>query len=118
MLRPIGDRKGYDLVIDNGSRLLKIQVKSAWFDESKKNYVVDVRRTKTNRRRMVRSVYTESDFDFAILYIPEQSIFYVMPVEIFNSYKSEIHLVESAKHQRKPKSFQYCEAWELLDKSD
>ena len=55
VLRPIGDRLPYDLVLDVNSNLIKIQVKSAWFDSHKENYVVDNRRTRTNRRKMVRS---------------------------------------------------------------
>lgn len=38
VLQPIGDRLSYDLVIDIESRLLRIQVKAAWWDEQKQNY--------------------------------------------------------------------------------
>jgi hypothetical protein len=68
VLKPIGDRLSYDLVFDVYGALVKVQVKTAWFDESRGNYVVDNRRTKTNRRVMVRKVYTPSDFDFALAY--------------------------------------------------
>jgi len=111
---PIGDRLPYDLVLDVEGTLLKIQVKSAWFDSIKQNYVVDNRRTKTNRRKMVREEYNDSDFDFAILYIENLNVYYIMPSEVFRSYGSEIHLVETDKRQRKPKSAQYRNAWELI----
>ncbi len=112
--KPIGDRLPYDLIIDLSGKLIKIQVKSAWFDEAKKNYVVDNRRTKTNRRVMKREAYSSNDFDFAILYIEDLQVFYIMPVDVFISYGSEIHLVEDEKRQRKPKSAEYREAWHLL----
>ncbi len=111
---PIGDRLPYDLVLDVEGTLLKIQVKSAWFDSIKQNYVVDNRRTKTNRRKMVREEYDDSDFDLAILYIEDLNVYYIMPSEVFRSYGSEIHLVETDKRQRKPKSAQYRNAWELI----
>ncbi len=114
VLQPVGDRLPYDLVLDVNGCLLKVQVKSAWFDSNKENYVVDNRRTKTNRREMVRSNYKSSDFDFAIIFIEELNVFYVMPCEVFLSYGSEIHLVESNKRQRKPRSADYREAWELI----
>jgi hypothetical protein len=114
VLRPIGDRLPYDLVFDTGNVLVKIQVKSAWFDESRKNYVIDTRRTKTNRKQMLRSSYSATDFDFAVAYIEELNVFYVFPVEEFISYSSEIHLVETEKRQRKPKSSSFREAWELI----
>lgn len=114
VLKPLGDRLPYDLVFDIDGEFVKIQVKSAWFDNNRKNYVVDTRRTKTNRRKMLREVYTLSDFDFAIIYIEDLNIFYVFPVKDFISYGSEIHLVESEKRQRKPKSLAFREAWELI----
>ena len=67
VLKPIGDRMPYDLVLDINGHLFNIQVKSAWFDSKKGNYVVDNRRTRTNRRQMVRSSYRCSDFDFAVV---------------------------------------------------
>ena len=114
VLKPVGDRLPYDLVLDVENVLVKIQVKSAWFDENRKNYVVDTRRTKTNRRQMIRSNYSITDFDFAIIYIEDINIFYVFPVQDFISYSSEIHLVETEKRQRKPKSSDFREAWELI----
>lgn len=60
VLRPVGDRLAYDLVFDIHHQLIKFQVKSAWFHEASKNYVVDNRRTKTNRRTMIRETYQKS----------------------------------------------------------
>jgi hypothetical protein len=114
VLRPIGDRLSYDMVFDVEGLLLKIQVKSAWFSEKTGNYVVDNRRTKTNRRSMIRKPYGETDFDFALAYIEELDIFYVFPVGVFINYGSEIHLVEANKRQRKPRSSEYRDAWDLI----
>ncbi|RYC67655.1 group I intron-associated PD-(D/E)XK endonuclease [Spirosoma sordidisoli] len=113
--KPIGDRLPYDLVFDVDGQLIKIQVKSAWFDDKRGNYVVDTRRTKTNRREMIRDTYSPTDFDFAIVYIDSLHVFYVIPVHCFIAYGSEIHLVETAKRQRKPKSATFREAWSLLE---
>ncbi len=112
---PVGDRLPYDLVLDVNRKLIKVQVKSAWYDVAKQNYVVDNRRTKTNRRQMVRSAYETGDFDFAIVYIEDVEVFYVFPFEVFIQYGSEIHLVETGKRQRKPASSVYRNAWELIE---
>jgi hypothetical protein len=114
VLKPIGDRLPYDLVFDVRGTLVKVQVKCAWFDELRGNYVVDNRRTKTNRRMMVRDVYGPLDFDFALVYIPELDLFYIFPVDVFISYASEIHLVEADKRQRKPRSADCRDAWGLI----
>jgi len=102
----------YDLAIDIDGRLIKVQVKSAWFYNVA--YKVDPRMTKTNRRKMIRKHYNKNDFDFAIIYIQDYNIFYIMPVSVFSTYKSQISLVETTKRQRKPKSAEYRERWDLL----
>ena len=116
VLKPVGDRLPYDLALDCDGKFLRIQVKSAWYERAKDLYTVDVRRTKTNRCRMVRDRYGERDFDFAILYVPDRDLFYIMPVEIFTSYRSGISLVETGKRQRRPRSVTYKERWDLLSK--
>lgn len=112
--KPIGDRLPYDLIADFSGRLVKLQVKCAWFNEKNQCYVIDVRRTKTNRRIMLRELYNANDFDFALVYIPDLNIFYVFPVKVFISYGSVITLVVSEKRQRKPKSAAYREAFWLI----
>lgn len=112
VLKPIGDRLSYDLAIDVNGKLIRIQVKSAWFYRGA--YKVDSRLTKTNRRRMLRKYYNKNDFDFAIIYIQDLNVFYIMPQNIFSNYKSEISLVETTKRQRKPKSTKYRENWKSL----
>lgn len=114
VLKPVGDRLPYDLVFDVEGTFIKVQVKFAWFDEPSGNYVVDNRRTKTNRRIMIREVYKQSDFDFALVYVEQLDLFYVFPVDVFIGYGSEIHLVEAEKRQRKPRSAQYRDAWQLI----
>lgn len=116
ILVPLGDRLSYDLVIVINNVFVKIQVKSAWLCEKKGVYLVDVRRTKTNRRIMRREKYDNTDFDFAIIYIENLSVFYIIPVNVFNSYAGAITIHENVSKQRKPKSYAYREAWDLLKK--
>jgi len=114
VLQPVGDRLPYDLGVDLSGELIRIQVKSAWFNKKDACYVVDARRTKTNRRRMLRQRYGADDFDFAIVYLADLHVFYVMPVSEFSRYGSTITFVESDKRQRRPKSAEYRERWDLL----
>jgi len=95
-------------------KLIRLQTKSAWFNAFDQNYCIDVRRTKTNRREMVRSLYSNKDFDFALIYLPEIRIFYVFPVNVFIGFGSTLSLVETGERQRKPKSANYREAFELI----
>ena len=114
VLQPVGDRLAYDIGVDLNGELVRIQVKSAWLNKKAKCYNVDVRRTKTNRRHMLRHRYNTNDFDFAIIYVADLNVFYVMPVSVFSRYGSTITFVESDKRQRKPRSVDYREQWDLL----
>jgi len=116
VLRPVGDRLPYDLIFDVDGALARVQVKHSWLDAKTQNYVVDNRRTKTNRRQMVRKSYTESDFDFALVYVEDFEVFYVFPVEVFISYASGISLVETERRQRKPRSANFRDAWHLIQR--
>lgn len=89
-------------------------MKAAWFYDKVGNYVVDNRRTKTNRRRMIRGKYGLEDFQFALVYVEELDLFYVFPVEVFIGYRSGIHLVEADRRQRRPQSASYRDAWQLI----
>jgi len=112
--RPVGDNQPYDLIFDISGALVKVQVKSAWLDAPSGNDIVDNRRTKTNRRVMLRGAYAPADFDFALVYPQELNLFYVFPVEAFIRYGSEIHIVEGEKRQRRPASAAFRDAWELI----
>ncbi len=114
VLRPVGDRLPYDLVFDVDGCLVKVQVKAAWLDVTSTNYMMDTRRTKTNRRVMVRESYRERDFDFALVYVADLNVFYVLPVDVFLSFRSGISLVEVDRRQRKPRSADYRDAWHLI----
>jgi hypothetical protein len=114
VLKPVGDRLPYDIAIDVKEKLIRIQVKHAWYNKKDRAYLVDVRRTKTNRRQMVRKKYDNNDFDFAVVFIGEKRIFYVIPSKVFNSFESSISFVEDPKRQRSPKSDQYRENWQII----
>jgi PD-(D/E)XK endonuclease len=114
LLKPVGDRLPYDLVFDVSGSLVKVQAKLAWFCEKDQCHVVDNRRTKTNRRRMIRERYVAEDFDFALAYLVEVDLFYVFPVDVFIAYGGQISIVEFAKRQRKPRSANYRDAWGLI----
>ena len=112
---PVGDRLPYDLVLDVDGKLLKIQVKSAWFYEKDQNWICDNRRSQTNRKEYKVSAYTVTDFDFCVVYLDEIETFYVFPSNVFISYGSGISMVEDVKRQRKPKSHDYRDAWHLIE---
>lgn len=64
---------------------------------------------------MIREKYAADDFDFAVLFIEELDVFYILPSQVFLNYGSEIHLIETEKRQRKPVSSEFRSAWNLIE---
>lgn len=112
---PIGDRLPYDLVFDVNDRLIKIQVKTAWIFRGDSNvWVVETRRTKTNRRKMVRDRYEETDCDFVIASIPENNVFWIFPIKSYLSWKGAITLKLEDNGQRRLDSTEFKNGWNLI----
>ena len=114
VLTPCGDRLPYDLAIDLGEKIIRVQVKLAWFYVREDAYKIDVRRSQTNRRVCKKSKYSPDDFDFLIAWIADLDVFYVFPSEVACTYAGEITMVEGKKRQRPPAAAAYREAWDLI----
>jgi hypothetical protein len=75
---PFGAGASYDLVVDVGSRLFKIQVKTAWIDGSCVRY-------KSQRRQpgggLTRRPYREGEIDYFAAYCPANRTIYAVPAE-------------------------------------
>ena len=67
ILLPIGDKKHYDLVFDDGKTLNKVQVKYAG-ESWKRKYVANLRITGGNQSFNYARKYKEDDFDYLYIY--------------------------------------------------
>lgn len=113
VLIPCGDRLPYDVAIDNKGRLIRIQVRRAWWEKKSGGYYcIDVRRSQTNRRIWMHSKHDPRDYDFFIAWIPDgRRDFYVIPAKAANSFGSHIMLKESGKSR----AVEFRNAWNLLE---
>jgi len=110
---PIGDCLPYDLILDIKGRLLRIQVKTAWANRG--SYRVDMRRTKTNRRIMIRSRYIKGDFDFLIVHILETRESFIIPSSIALSYSAMSLGKIGRPGKRSSGVLKFKEAWKRLE---
>ena len=79
---PFGNACPYDLVVDNGARLFKIQVKTGW---QRKGCLIykGQRRIKDSTRNAMRP-YREDEVDFFAIYFPIDDRIYVVPSNLVN----------------------------------
>ena len=74
VLKPWGDSRPYDFVVDSGKRLWKVQVKCA---TSHRGTRCDVRAAGSG------PLYTKDDIDFLVAYVIAKDLWYVVPIEAF-----------------------------------
>jgi len=99
--QPWGESERYDFIVDSGSRLLRVQVKSTQYQY------------KCNRFRVTPGaggvLYTDKDIDFLAVYIVPLDLWYVIPV---NAFANRTTLCFYPRTENSRGSFEkYREAW-------
>jgi hypothetical protein len=105
--KPWGDSLRYDFILDNGSRLLRIQVKCT---ESIRAHAYETRATYSVGKG--RAVYTTKDIDFIAAHIVPLDIWYIIPVEICTP--APMLRFYPHRQAKKMRLEPYREAWHLL----
>jgi hypothetical protein len=108
---PYGHAHRYDFIVQSGSNLWRVQVKSTAYRRSGWYRVTTCRHL--NRKA---KAYTESEIDFAAIYIIPEGAWYILPVrEVVG------HSVLSLRPNENPdldSHARYREAWHLLREAD
>lgn len=74
---PFGSGASYDLLVDSGSNIYKIQVKTGWISKGVLKYKSLRRQPQTEKRRL----YTDSEADFLAVYCPANDTLYGISVK-------------------------------------
>lgn len=103
--KPWGESSRYDLIVDNGRRLLRVQVKSAHRAGEHGGYTFHAH---GNSAR----VYQPSEIDLLVAYVVPEQAWYLFPVEEFRKYKS-MKLFPGSR-RRRSKFERFREAWGIV----
>jgi PD-(D/E)XK endonuclease len=111
--KPFGDSHPYDLLVQYGRRLHRIQVKSVFVTPgAKKRFVYRVH-TAAHRYKHQAS-YSLDDIDFLVAYIAAHDAWYVVPVGALSQRKN-INVYPGGKKRKDAGLYEiYREAWHLL----
>jgi hypothetical protein len=102
--KPWGDSDRYDLVVDVGGRMLRVQVKSAHRVSANPGGGYHVRACSRKRES-----YRDDEIDILVAYIVPENIWYIFPASAFRYMKSMRLFPTLGK--RASKFEQYREAW-------
>lgn len=87
--KPVNDFNSYDLVADNGDKLLRVQVKTAYWDNSKKRYLIScvTSHIRGNNKRYNKK-YKENAFDILCAVHSGTSSVYLIPLKEITGRRS------------------------------
>ena len=95
---PYGNVGRYDLLVDTGKKIVRIQCKSAHKNDNG-SYTVNTSNTAIKANGNVRKFYTKDEIDFIITFIENQAVF--IPVEMIEKSQSKIFRTELPKYGTK-----------------
>ena len=95
---PYGNAGRYDLLVDNGKRIYRIQCKTAHKNENG-SYTVNVSNSRMCSTGNVLKHYTKDQVDYIMTFIEQQAVF--IPVESIENSKCKIFRTELPKYGAK-----------------
>ena len=107
--KPFGDNEHYDVMLDAGNRIWRVQVKTA-IDSHRGHFQVPSHWATTKRL----AAYTPADIDFLAAFIRRHNIWYLIPIKAVRG-RLALALHPFGSRRRPINNFeQYREAWYLL----
>lgn len=107
---PVNPHGRYDLIVDNGIDLLRIQTKARMLPRKRRQndvnrYEVELRGTADNKR-----TYSKNEVHFFILLVSNKYVWYIIPANVVKDKKTiSLYPTDSNK-----KYSQFMNAWHLL----
>jgi hypothetical protein len=103
--KPWGESSRYDLIVDTGKKLLRVQVKSAHRAGEYGGYTFHAHGNSSR-------VYGADEIDVLAAYVVPVGAWYLFPVEEFRKYKAMKLFPESRRRRSKFEKFR--EAWWMM----
>jgi hypothetical protein len=103
VMKPYGDSRCYDVAVESGGRILRVQVKSTIYCRRGGEYSLSV--TGARRKR-----YPKGSVDFFAVWVIPIGEWYIIPYEAMGQ-RLTLHFTPGSKRS---KWIKYREAWELL----
>ena len=105
--KPWGDSERYDFILDNGRRLIRVQIKAT---DCLRAGAYETRATYTVGKG--RAVYSPTDIDFLVAHIVPLDTWYVLPVHA--CIPAPMLRFYPHRHAKRMRLEEYKEAWRLI----
>jgi hypothetical protein len=114
VLEPVGDRLPYDLGVDLAGRLIRLQVRTAYYVRTDDAYYGNATSSLTNRAIYKTRRADPAASDFFVFVIQDRCAFYVVPTHLVSRLRS-LHFMPHRKRRCDKHGIEpYREAWQLI----
>jgi hypothetical protein len=103
VMKPFGDSRKYDVAVEAGRKLWRVQVRSTIYRRRGREYSL-------NMMGPGRKRFAPGSVDFFAVYLIPEDQWYIIPYEAMGK-KMTLHITPGSKRNKYAK---YLEAWELL----
>lgn len=100
VMKPFGDSRRYDVAVEAGEKIVRVQVRSTIYKRRGTEYSL-------NMMGPGRKRYKRGSVDFFAVYLIPEDEWYILPYRALGK-KMTLHFGSRRKYER------YLEAWELL----
>lgn len=90
VLIPISDCDKYDLVVDNGKQIKKVQCKYSGSQEPSGSYTVDLSTYGGYKTKVYHIKYKKGDFDFLFIYCKNKEKFLIPDIKVLGKTKISV----------------------------
>ena len=109
---PVTHNSQYDLIVDFGGKLSRIQVKRAYVHDKRKpqTLCVETRRIMAKHsgaKNVVAKKYDDDSYDYLIAHHPDSNRFWVIPFKICSKYSAQAYITTKV-------NLKYVDYWEQL----
>lgn len=98
---PIGDKRPYDLVVEQGGAVWRVQIKYAGWYSGDRKYKAALRTMGGNQSFYSAKKYTETDFDLLFVYVENGRKFLIPWKELTNRNSLSIEASKFSKYEVK-----------------
>lgn len=110
VLKPLTEHERYDLALDLGSRIWRVQCK--WASHDGNVVLIHVSKSRTSRRGYIRSTYRKDEIDALAAYCQALGRCYLLPVEMVAG-RQVVHLRTSAARNNQRAAVNFAADYEL-----
>jgi len=113
--RPVTENSRYDLIVDNGNKLIRLQIKTIYWSKAERCYMMNAFSVnRLSKGRFKKNFYTKDEVDFLVGFNPVNKEYFVFPIEDVTVQAIRIKEIEVSPKRKVFMAMKYKERFDLI----